>query len=209
MTVRVYPDMPSSAANLTITNQRIYDDAFYAAVQTVLTTLLSIVDAGATVVYLLAYGLFLVQPVNALGISKAQLQTLLSPTLNYLQQQNIHYSKSCSFVIMLACVSHWIFDCESDIYNTDFHIDQLSTFLDSFNAYNAPPNVTEYNIGGHLIPRTLLESQSSATSVIDAYRFINEAGAVIPGLNVNVCNGAFTVTTLDNICVAEHLSLRF
>ncbi|GFP56514.1 FAD-linked oxidoreductase sor8 [Trichoderma asperellum] len=162
MTIRAYPDMPSSAANLTITNQGISDDAFYAAVQTFLTTLPSIVDSGATVVYLLAYGLFLVQPVNAPGVSKAQLQTLLNPTLSYLQKQNIPY---------------------------DFHIDQFPTFLDSFNAYNPPPNVTEYNIGGRLIPRTLLESQTSATSVVNAYRFINEAGAVISGVNVNVSNG--------------------
>lgn len=72
---------------------------------------------------------------------------------------------------------------------TDFHIDQFPTFLDSFNAYNPPPNVTEYNIGGRLIPRTLLTSQSSATSLVNAYRFINEAGAVISGVNVNVSNG--------------------
>lgn len=189
MTVRAYPDMPSSAANLTITNQGISDDDFYAAVQTFLTTLPSIVDAGATVVYLLAYGMFLVQPVNAPGVSKAQLQTLLNPTLSYLQEQNIAYGKSSSFAIISVCVGYRTFGCVSNFTMTDFHIDQFPTFLDSFNAYNPPPNITEYNIGGRLIPRTLLESQSSATSVVNAYRFINEAGAVISGVNVNVSNG--------------------
>jgi hypothetical protein len=81
----------------------------------------------------------------------------------------------------------------------DFHVDQFSTFLDSFNAYNPPPNVTEYNIGGRLIPRTLLESQSSATSLVDAYRFINEAGAVISGVCVNVSNGTKVANAVNPV----------
>jgi hypothetical protein len=72
----------------------------------------------------------------------------------------------------------------------EFYIDQFSTFLDSYNAYNPPPNVTEYNIGGRLIPRTLLESSTKAASVVNAYRFINENGGVISGVCVNVSKGA-------------------
>lgn len=110
MTVRAFADLPSSAANLTITNQGISDDAFYAAVQTFLTTLPSIVDTGATVVYLLAYGLFLVQPINAPGVSKAQLQTLLNPTLSYLQKQNITYGKSFASALVSVCESNLLDD---------------------------------------------------------------------------------------------------
>ncbi|KAL7930102.1 hypothetical protein V8C35DRAFT_283682 [Trichoderma chlorosporum] len=163
MTVRAYPDMMSSAANLTFTNQGITDDAFYAAVSNFLTTLPSIVDSGASAIFLLAPGLFLVQPVNAPGVTKAQLQTLMNPTLNYLASNGIAY---------------------------DFNIDQFPTFLDSLNAYNPPPNVTEYNIGGRLIPRTLFTTAAGAANVTDAYRFINNAGGVVSGVSVNVTNGA-------------------
>jgi FAD/FMN-containing dehydrogenase len=97
MTVRVYPDMPSSAANLTFTSQGVSDDTFYGAVQSFLTTLPSIVDTGASVIYLLAPGLFLVQPVNAPGVSKAKLQQLLNPTLSNLKKKGIAYGKLFSF----------------------------------------------------------------------------------------------------------------
>ncbi|EHK18382.1 uncharacterized protein TRIVIDRAFT_58448 [Trichoderma virens Gv29-8] len=162
MTVRAYPDLPSSAANLTFTNQGVTDDAFYAAVSKFLTTMPSIVDSGATAVFLLAPGIFLLQPVNAPGVTKAQLQTLLNPTLDYLTANGIGY---------------------------DFHVDQFPTFLDSFNAYNPPPNVTEYNIGGRLIPRTLFTTASGAASVVNVYRSINNAGGVVSGVSLNVANG--------------------
>ncbi|KAL6792971.1 hypothetical protein J3E68DRAFT_451402 [Trichoderma sp. SZMC 28012] len=163
MTVRAYPDLVSSAANLTFTNQGITDDVFYGAVAQFLTTLPSIVDSGASAVFLLAPGLFLLQPVNAPGVTKAQLQTLMNPTLNYLTSKGIGY---------------------------DFHVDQFSTFLDSLNAYNPPPNVTEYNIGGRLIPRNLFTTASGAASVASVYQFINNAGGVVSGVSVNVSNGA-------------------
>lgn len=72
----------------------------------------------------------------------------------------------------------------------DFYIDEFSNFPDSYNAYNPTPGVTEYNIGGRHIPRTLLESYNTAVSVVDAYRFINDNGAVISGVSVNVRKGA-------------------
>lgn len=72
----------------------------------------------------------------------------------------------------------------------DFHVDQFSTFLDSLNAYNPPPNVTEYNIGGRLIPRNLFTTASGAASVASVYQFINNAGGVVSGVSVNVSNGA-------------------
>ncbi|KAL7944155.1 hypothetical protein V8C42DRAFT_327856 [Trichoderma barbatum] len=163
MTVRAYPDMISSAANLTFTNQGVSDDVFYGGVTSFLTSLPSIVDSGATVVFLLAPGLFLVQPVNAPGVTKAKLQQLMNPTLNYLKSKGIGY---------------------------DFHLDQFPTFLDSLNAFNPPPNVTDFNIGGRLIPRTLFTTQAGAASVANVYRFINNAGGVVSGVSVNVSKGA-------------------
>lgn len=72
----------------------------------------------------------------------------------------------------------------------DLHVDQFPTYLDSYDAYNPPSNVTEFNIGGRLIPRALLLSQDPAAAVTDAFRFIVAQGGVISGVSVGVAKGA-------------------
>lgn len=91
MTVRAYPDLPVSAANLTFTSKGVSSDTFYDAVNTFLTTLPSIVDVGAVSIFLLSEGLFVMQPTTAPGVSKAQLQTLLGPVLSKLKQSGMSY----------------------------------------------------------------------------------------------------------------------
>jgi len=49
---------------------------------------------------------------------------------------------------------------------------------------NAPALVTEYQLGGRLIPRSVVESQPKA--LISAMRTINENGAVFSGVSVQV-----------------------
>lgn len=47
-------------------------------------------------------------------------------------------------------------------------------------------NITEANIGGRLIPRSLVSSNSSIRSLIDAMKFIVENGGEVSGVAVNV-----------------------
>lgn len=47
-----------------------------------------------------------------------------------------------------------------------------------------PSNITEFQLGGRLIPRSLVESNPQALTA--ALRTINENGAVISGVSVNV-----------------------
>ena len=49
---------------------------------------------------------------------------------------------------------------------------------------NAPALVTEYQLGGQLIPRSVVESQPKA--LISAIRIINENGGAFSGVSVQV-----------------------
>ena len=188
MTVRAHPDLPVSAANLTFTSKGVSSDTFYGVVDTFLTTLPSIVDAGAVSIFLLSEGLFVMQPTTAPGVSKAKLQTLLDPVLTKLKDSGMSYGMSFTNVGPATRLTCSI---------ADFHIDQFSTYLDSYSAYNPPSNVTEFNIGGRLIPRALLMSQSSAAAVTDALRFIVTQGAVVSGVSVNVAKGAKVANSVN------------
>lgn len=55
---------------------------------------------------------------------------------------------------------------------------------------NPPSNVTEFNIGGRPIPRSLAASNSSAATLTKALKFINDNGGVVSGVSVNVSQGA-------------------
>uniref|UniRef100_L2GIA3 FAD binding domain protein n=1 Tax=Colletotrichum fructicola (strain Nara gc5) TaxID=1213859 RepID=L2GIA3_COLFN len=91
MTVKAYPDMITSSANLTFTNTGVTDDVFYGAVTTYLKTLPDIVDAGAVSIWLMSPGVFLMQPTTAPGLTKAELQALLQPTIDALDAAGITY----------------------------------------------------------------------------------------------------------------------
>ena len=49
-----------------------------------------------------------------------------------------------------------------------------------------PNNITEFNLGGRLMPKCLLESDSSVDKVLDALIFINGQGAIISGNSFDV-----------------------
>jgi hypothetical protein len=92
MTVKAHKDMRIAAANLTFTSQGVSQDTFFSAVNTFLTTLPKIVDAGAVSIWLLTNEVFLMQPTTAPGLSKERLQALMDPTLTKLNQSGMPYS---------------------------------------------------------------------------------------------------------------------
>lgn len=71
----------------------------------------------------------------------------------------------------------------------DYHIDQFPSYLDSRNQYNPSANITEFNLGGRLLPRTLAESDEGLDKMVQAIRDVNNAGAVLSGIVVNVSKG--------------------
>ncbi len=72
----------------------------------------------------------------------------------------------------------------------EYFIGEFPTYLDSFEAMNPTPNVTEFSLGGRLMPRSLVASNSSASSLTNALRYINDNGAVISGVSTNASRGA-------------------
>ena len=92
MTSKAYPDFQVAAANLTFTNDGVSQDTFYGAVETFIGNLPAVVDAGATSIWLLTDSIFLMTPTTAPGVTKAQLQDLLSPVISKLDQSQIKYS---------------------------------------------------------------------------------------------------------------------
>ena len=60
---------------------------------------------------------------------------------------------------------------------------------------NPDPGVTNANMGGRLIPRSLIASNDSTSALAAAIRFIVESGLIFSGVTFNVArfaNGAST-----------------
>ncbi|KAI1080908.1 hypothetical protein F5B20DRAFT_588868 [Whalleya microplaca] len=98
-----------------------------------------------------------------------QLQALLEPTLSFLNNNGIPYN---------------------------YQIQQYSTFLEAFTGMFPVNNITEYNIGGRLIPKSLLEINSSKESFFDAINFITSQGGFVAGNSLDV--SSFPSTGVDN-----------
>ena len=60
----------------------------------------------------------------------------------------------------------------------------------------AAENVTEANIGGRLIPRTLLETKDSVASLMEAFQLILDGGGVVSGIASNQTN--FPLNGVEN-----------
>ncbi|KAL8848121.1 MAG: hypothetical protein Q9221_006841 [Calogaya cf. arnoldii] len=145
LTVKAHPELMTSAANLTFATAGSSPESFWNAVSVFHESIPSIVDAGAYAAFLLSSDYFALMPVQAPGISKAQLQRLLDP------KHSEDWSKKISDT-----------------------------------SYDPPWNVSQYQIGGRLIPRTLVED--NLRGLIKAEREILDSspGIIISGVCVNV-----------------------
>lgn len=93
MTVKTYPDFKVPGANLTFTlSASVSSESFYSAVQAWLQNVPEIVDGGAAALWTLTDGFFEVAPVLAPNFTASELQTLLRPTLEKLNETGISYS---------------------------------------------------------------------------------------------------------------------
>ncbi|KAI1649359.1 uncharacterized protein F4817DRAFT_363693 [Daldinia loculata] len=170
MTVRAHHLTKVSVATLNFTTStNVSTDLFNSAVQTFLLTLPSLGEAGTWSSWLLATGVFSLRPIASPDLDKDQLQALLKPTLSFLDNNGIPY---------------------------DYQIQQYSTFLEAYTGMFPVDNITEYNIGGRLIPKSLLETNSSTASFLDAINFITSQGGVVSGNSLDV--SGFPSTGVNN-----------
>ena len=71
LTVKAYPDLMNSAANLTFSSVGVSADSFWSVIETFQSSLPSLVDAGAVVVFFLTNESFVLGPLQGSGMSRA------------------------------------------------------------------------------------------------------------------------------------------
>lgn len=70
--------------------------------------------------------------------------------------------------------------------NAAFSSRNYPAFQDAFHTMVPEINITEMNIGGRLIPRSLVSSNSSAASLSSAIKYILDNGGIFAGVSENV-----------------------
>ncbi|KAG9623615.1 FAD/FMN-containing isoamyl alcohol oxidase MreA, partial [Aureobasidium melanogenum] len=156
MTSKLHPDTPTVGFNLTFTSAGVPMDTYYEAVTAYHASLPKIVDAGAMSVWYFTNESFAISPITAPGISLDELNSLLSPFMNKLDQLNITYNH---------------------------YFGEFATYLEHFNTMFSPIQVGIAQYGGRLIPRSVVENNN--TALTDAFRFINENGGQFIGVGIN------------------------
>ncbi|KAI1170396.1 FAD binding domain protein [Nemania sp. FL0916] len=157
MTVKLHKNMPTSAVTLSFTE---VSDAFWDILRIFLMNLPAVVDAGATLYWMVVPGnTFVMSQTYFPNGTAAEFRQLLRPTLLALDERKIEY-----------------------VFNQmDF-----PTFEDSYNTLNPTMNITAANIGGRIIPRSLVATEESALDLIGAIRSMTDNLAVFAGITMNV-----------------------
>ena len=114
LTVKAHEKIPVSGANFTFSNEGISQDAYYEAVSAYHTTLIALVDADAMSVWYFTNTSLASSPLTGPGVPDAELERLMSPFLNKLEQLGIKYN---------------------------FVVRQFSSFLEQFTAMQPPIEV--------------------------------------------------------------------
>ncbi|KAI0890644.1 FAD binding domain protein [Annulohypoxylon maeteangense] len=157
VTVKLHPNMPTAGATLSFTES---SDKYWDIIQTFLSKLPAIVEAGATVYWQAIPGNLFLMPQSYFPNGTAQdLELLLKPTLEALNQSQIPYK---------------------------FSSQEYPTFQDSFHAMNPEMNISEVNLGGRIIPRSLVASENAAASLSGAIKSITDNGSVLAGVSMDV-----------------------
>ncbi|KAJ5716008.1 FAD binding domain protein [Penicillium malachiteum] len=167
LTVKLHPEVSTAAASLTFEAPD-KKEIFWEAVKTFVTDIMPLTDVGAVAIWEVAEYLFELSPITLPGGTRQKLQKQLEPTLSLLKKNNISYS---------------------------YTIKQFSTYYASYEEMNPGVNITEYQIGGRLIPRSVLESNPA--SFISTLQSISQEGGVISGVSLNVSQNQAAVTSVN------------
>ncbi|KAI0179156.1 FAD binding domain-containing protein [Hypoxylon sp. FL1284] len=158
MVVKAYPDTFFSTASLTLMNDGSNTDAIYSALGTFLQSLPSLVDAGAWVVWVAAPFGFMITPAFVSDVHQAELDALLKPTRDKMDQLQLQYQYSSS---------------------------EYPGFLPAYQSLGTVWNVSDYNAGGRLIPRSLVEDDAGTEALVGAIKYVTSS-ALMSGVSFNV-----------------------
>lgn len=160
MTVKTYPDMPTSAGNLSFTSDGMSQDDFWKAIGIYHESLPAIVDEGifsGMTASLYQNDTFARFAWTGPDVSADRMDELLQPLVSKLQSLNASFTKD---------------------------INQYPTYLPAFHAAFVPVNVGVAQYGGRLIPRSMVATNNDA--VTSAYREIVKQGGQVIVFGVNV-----------------------
>ncbi|KAI2615790.1 FAD binding domain protein [Hypomontagnella submonticulosa] len=155
MTVKIHPNMITAASTLSFTEAS--DDKYWGAVQAFLMNLPKFLGAGGSCYWQVLPGnsFSIPQLYFPNGTSKG-VEQLLQPTFAALNQSGIPYQ---------------------------FASQDFPTFQDAYNTLNPQMNISEFNLGGRIIPRSLVESNQSASALTNAIHTIVDNGGILAGVS--------------------------
>ncbi|KAI0475371.1 hypothetical protein GGR56DRAFT_645769 [Xylariaceae sp. FL0804] len=166
MTIKLHQDMPTAGATLSFVDA---SDKYWNAVQSFLVTLPPVLKAGAVVYWQTLPGSMFNMPGNIFSMPQAylpngtaqELEKLLQPTLLHLNQSGVPYA---------------------------FSSNDFPTFKDSFTTLVPEMNISAINIGGRLVPRSLVENETAAASLTSAIGSVIASGGILAGVSMDTSN---------------------
>jgi hypothetical protein len=105
LTVKVYPDLVSSAATLSFPLLGAHEDKFWDVVHTWQASLLNLTQSGCFAIWVISSSGFELVPANCPGLSNNEMRGLFEPTLASLHRSNIPYSEYTFQALSLASYS--------------------------------------------------------------------------------------------------------
>ncbi|RMZ37648.1 hypothetical protein AFCA_001903 [Aspergillus flavus] len=159
MTSKAYPDSQVSGLNLTFTTTGISDDTFYKAVELYNARLPSFVDQGIMSLNFMTNVSFSLSPMTAPGMPLEKLESLIKPFLNELKALGIKYQ---------------------------YHAESFPAYLDQFNAQAPLVEIAVAQYGSWLLPRSVVENNSTNRELIQSYRTILSTGANFTNVGLKV-----------------------
>ncbi|KAI0205452.1 FAD-binding domain-containing protein [Astrocystis sublimbata] len=160
VTVKAHQPMTLSTADLTFSipnnaSEKMID-SFYEVIDSFTKQVPAMNDAGAVAIWFISAQTFTLSPIFGPGLAESDLNLLLRPVLKSLDGLKLNYT-----------------------HNSKLHASYLEGFL-----VQPAVNVSELNIGGRLIPRSVVEPSSGTLTA--AIRHITSRGALFSGVSFNV-----------------------
>ncbi|KAH7326310.1 FAD binding domain protein [Stachybotrys elegans] len=156
MTVKLHPDMKTAGAALSF---QVESDVYWDILRCFMVNLPAILEAGGTVYWMALPGhIFAAPQIYLPGGTAQQIEALLTPVFNALNNAEIPFQ---------------------------FVANDYDDFLGAYQALNPRMDVVEVNLGGRLVPRSLVQSEKSAGELTQAIKFIIESGAIFAGVSLN------------------------
>ncbi|KAF2759926.1 FAD-binding domain-containing protein [Pseudovirgaria hyperparasitica] len=156
MTVKAFTNTHITMATFSLMNNGTNADAIYEVLGTFLQNLPALADAGAFVAWVAAPFGLLMSPAMGPGIHKEELDLLIKPTLDKMSDLKQEFSYSST---------------------------EYSSFLPGYDSLTSTWNVSDYNVAGRLIPRSLVEEDTPA--LVEVIRYISEQ-TISTGVTFNV-----------------------